>query len=221
VFADAGVSPYGAAIIAGVAAVIGGVLTAGSNLAVEALRRRQQRETQRERDQRELRQATRLVLAELLEIALTIRETAKSRLTWGSDHPLPAFAWREYRAILAAYLPISAWRWVEAAYQDANGLNWHVMEMQREFKTDGPVHFIEHEWLRQPFAACHLAISELEQALDEPSGIYGYSGYASPEELEEEIWGAATRRVLRARRVAAARSRSRAEPVEQGVLVLA
>jgi hypothetical protein len=187
VFADAGVSPYGAAIIAGVAAVIGGVLAAGSNLAAEALRRRQHRETQRERDERELRQATRLVLTELLEIGLTIRETAKSRLTWGSDRPLPAFAWREYRAILAAHLPISAWRWVEAAYQDVNVLNWRVMEMQREFETEGPVHFIENEWLREPFRAFHFATAELEQALDEPRGIMVTAGTQAWRTLKKEF----------------------------------
>jgi hypothetical protein len=171
--ADAGVSPYGAAIIAGVAAIVGGVIVAGSNLAVEALRRRQQRESQAELDQRELRQATRLVLAELAEISHAISETAKSRFTWRNDRPLPAFAWREYRAILAAHLPISAWRWVESAYQAANALNWHVAEMNRELESDGPIHFIENEWLRDPFRTLQQAMEELEGALGDARGAFG------------------------------------------------
>ena len=186
--ADVGVSPYGAAIIAGVSAVIGGLLTAGSNLAVEALRRRQQRESQAERDERELRQATRLVLAELAEIGQAIKQTAKSHLTWRSDRLLPAFAWREYRAILAAHLPLQAWRWVETAYNEANGLNWRVLEKNREFKSDGPIHFIDNEWLRDPFRTVHHAMAELEQALGDARGVFGYTGYASVEELEEGVW---------------------------------
>lgn len=94
----AGVSPYGAAIIAGAAAVIGGLLTGGSNLAVDALRRRQERARHAERDQRELRQATRLVLVELAEIRQGIEQTAKSQMTWRNDRPLPTSAWREVRA---------------------------------------------------------------------------------------------------------------------------
>lgn len=188
VLADAGVSAYGAAIIAGVAAVIGGVLTAGSNLAVEALRRRQQRESQAERDQRELRQATRLVLAELAEISQTIKQTAKSHFTWRSDQPLPAIAWREYRAILAAHLPLHAWRWVEGAYNDANALNLRVIGMNREFDTEGPVHFIENEWLRNSFRNVYHAMSELERALGDARGVFGYTGYASVEDIEEGVW---------------------------------
>jgi hypothetical protein len=183
-----GVSAYGAAIIAGAAAVVGGLLTAGSNLVIEALRRRQQRATQAEQDRRELRQATRLVLAELAEISQAIMQTAKSHLTWRSDRPLPASAWREYSPILAAHLPISAWRWVEGAYQGANGLNWRVMEMNREFESEGPVHFIENDWLRDSFRTLHSAMAELEQSLGEARGVFGYTGYATVEELEEGIW---------------------------------
>lgn len=186
--ADSGLSAYGAAIIAGAAALLGGLLTAGSTLGAEALRRGQDRKRQAERDQRELRQATRLVLAELAEIKGAIQQSAKSRLTWRNDRPLPAFAWREYGPVLAAHLPISSWRWVEMAYQEANRLNWSVMEMNREYKSDGPVAFIEKEWLRQAFRTLHQAMGELEVALGEPRGAFGYTGYASVQELEIGTW---------------------------------
>jgi hypothetical protein len=188
VVADASVSPYGAAIIAGAAAIVGGVLTGGSNLLVEARRRRHERAREAQRDQRELRQATRLVLAELAEISGSIKQTAKSRLTWGNDRELPEFAWREYRAILAAHLPLHAWRWVESAYNEANSLNWRVMQMNREFESEEPVHFIENEWLRDPFRTVQRAMAELEGALGDPRGAFGYTGYADPEQLEEGIW---------------------------------
>jgi hypothetical protein len=55
ILADAGVSAYGAAIIAAAAAVLGGLLTAGATLGAEALRRRQQGKEQAGRDTRELR----------------------------------------------------------------------------------------------------------------------------------------------------------------------
>ena len=169
--------------------MIGGLLTAGSNLLIEGLRHKQGRQDQEERDQRELRQASRLVLAELSEVSQTIRQTAKSKLTWRNDRQLPAFAWREYRAILAAHLPMSAWRWVEAAYDEANGLNWRVIGMNSKFEGGtGPVHFNDNEWLREPFRTLHQAMSELEVALGEDRGAFGYTGYADLDDLEAGIW---------------------------------
>jgi hypothetical protein len=183
------VGPYGAAIIAGASAIVGGTVTAGSNLFIEHLRRRAEGDTRAEQDQRELRLATRLVLAELAEISGQIKETARSHLTWRADRQLPAFAWREYRATLAAHLPIDAWRLVEMAYNDANILNWTVLAMNREFKSDGPIHFISKEWLRPMFESAYRAMAALERTLGEARGAYGYTGYASIEELEEEVWG--------------------------------
>jgi hypothetical protein len=188
VLGSASVSAYGAAIIAGVAAIIGGVLTAGSNLLIESRRNRQQRQERAERDQRELRQATRLVLAELAEIRNLIERTATSRITWGADRQLPAYAWREYRAILAAHLPLHAWRWVGAAYDEANALNWRVLDMQTESDSRSPVHFIENEWLRRWFRNVHSAMGELERALGDARGAFGFTGYATIEELERGIW---------------------------------
>lgn len=183
------VGAYGAAIIAGVSLVVGGALTAGASLRAEGRRSRREDERDEERKQRELRQATRLVLAELGEISGAIEQTATSRLTWRNDRPLPAFAWREYRAILAATLPLDAWRWVEFAYQEANALNWRVMEMNREFQSDGPVHFVENEWLRPGFRTTRQAMQALEAALGEPQGgAFGYTGYATIEDLEEGVW---------------------------------
>jgi hypothetical protein len=182
------VSAYGTAIIAAVSAVVGGALSAGANLLAEA--RRSGRETQREADraQRELRQATRLVLAELTEISAAITQSAKSHMTWRNERQLPAFAWREYRATLAATVAPGTWRWVEMAYNEGNALNWQMIERNAEFESDEPVHFADNEWLREPFRTIRYAMQELEVALGDPKGIYGYTGYRSVEEMEEGIW---------------------------------
>jgi hypothetical protein len=188
VLAASEVGPYGAAVIAGVAAVVGGLLTAGSNLGVETLRRRDERSARAERDKRELRQATRLLLTELAEIGQAIRQCAKSHLTWPNDRQLPNFAWREYRAILAAHLPLHAWRWVESAYSEANELNWTVLEVNAAYDRNGATSFGDNEWLRQPFRTVNHAMAELERTLDEPRGAFGYTGYASIEDLEDGVW---------------------------------
>jgi hypothetical protein len=188
VIADTGLDPYAAAIIGAAAAVIGGLIAAGSNLVVEGRRRRGEREAQAAKDARELRQATRVVLTEVAEINQAIRTTATSLTTWENERGLPAYAWREYRAILAAYLPVDAWRRVEQAYNSANALNWQAIEMNREFGSDGPIAFVDNEWLRGPFEVTHDAMEALERALGEAVGAFGYTGYASVEELGEGIW---------------------------------
>jgi hypothetical protein len=71
---------------------------------------------------------------------------------------------------------------------EANSLNWRVMQMNREFESEEPVHFIENEWLRDPFRTVQQAMAELEGALGDPRGAFGYTGYADPEQLEEGIW---------------------------------
>jgi hypothetical protein len=189
VFASGSVSAYGAALIAGLSAIVGGAITAGSNLLVEARRRKHDVESLATREQRDLRQATRLVLAELAEVDQAIRHSARSHLTWPLERQLPGFAWKEYRGTLAVHLPLHAWRWVESAYDEANGLNWRVIEFAREASTEGPVHRADVEWLRAPFRTIRHAMGELEQALGEPRGAFGYTGYASIDELEADAFG--------------------------------
>ena len=182
------VSAYGAAIIAAVSAVAGGALTAGASVWAEGRRAKREDARAEERDKREQRQATRLLLAELAEIREAIYQSAKSHLTWRTDQPLPAFAYKDWGAVLAATLPLHVWRAVEWAYREANRLNWAVMEMNREFKSEGPIHFIDNEWLRSGFRCADDAMRELEVALGEPRGVFGYTGYRTIAEIEEGIW---------------------------------
>jgi hypothetical protein len=183
------VGPYGVAIISAVAAVIGGALAAGSNLLATSFSRRHQDEAEQRRAESELRQAARLILEELAEVEQAIQSTAKTQLTWRSgERQLPAFAWSDHRHVLAAQVPDDAWRLVAAAYRSVNELNWHVIGLQREFKTDGPVHFIDKSWLQQPFRTIRVAIERLDDLVGPKAGIYAYSGYVSTEELEELLW---------------------------------
>jgi hypothetical protein len=183
------IGAYDAALIGAVGAVIGGVLTAGSNLLIETTRRRADRRAARDRDSRELRKATRLVLEELSEIDRTIQDAAKTQLTWPSqDRQLPAFAWREYRGILATHVVDEAWRWVAAAYEEANSLNWRVIELERELDTTTAAHFADKEWLRQPLRAVRAAMEKLEEAIGPHGGAFAYTGYVSTEELEAALF---------------------------------
>jgi hypothetical protein len=183
------VGPYGVAIIGAVAAVIGGVLAAGSNLLATWISRRHQDRSDQRRVESELRQSARLILEELSEIEQAIQSTAKTQLTWRSgDRQLPAFAWGDHRHVLAAQVPDETWRWVAAAYRSVNELNWHVIELQREFQTDGPVAFTDKSWLQQPFRTIRSAIEQLDGLVGPKAGIYAYSGYVGTEELEELLW---------------------------------
>jgi len=136
-----------------------------------------------------VRQAARLVLAELSEIEGMLRRTIRSGLTWGSgDRQLPAFAWETYRSVLALHLPQESWRWVAGAYDDVNTANWHVIELEREFGKPGPIHFEDTEWLRGPFRAVWVAMEQLERVIGPHGGVYTYTGRVSLEELEAELW---------------------------------
>jgi hypothetical protein len=180
------VGAYGAALIAAVSAVVGGLLTVGSNVLIEERRRKHAAEVARAAEQVELRRATRLILAELVEVTHTIRHVARSRSGWPSERRLPASAWDENRGVLAARMPLVTWRWVCTAYDLANEVNLQVVEREGHMTNDADV-----EWLRQPFRTAYRAMEELEHALGESEDPwYSYRGERSMEELEAEAFGA-------------------------------
>jgi len=168
--------------------VIGGLLTSTSNVLIE--RRRDARDEKRntERDEREVREAARLVLEELAEIDEALQQAIVSGYTWPADRQLPAFAWREYGAVLAVHLPPAAWRWIGAAYSSANKANWHVIQLQREDETEDSVEYGHNDWLREPFRTVRQAMEELETAVGRTSGVYAYTGHISVGDLEKEVF---------------------------------
>jgi hypothetical protein len=181
------VSAYAAALIAAGSAVVGGLLTAGSNLLIEERRRKHAVEAVETGELLELRRATRLILAELAEITQTIRHIARSRSKWPGDRRLPSWAWEEYRPVLATRVPLPTWRWVGTAYALAKDVNQQLAERERKPTDDADV-----EWLRQPFRTAYHAMEELETVLGESEDpFYSYRGRRSMDELEAEAFGAA------------------------------
>ena len=93
----ASVGPYGAALIGAVGAVIGGVLTSGSNLLIDHSRAKREAKVSAEEEQAELLQAGRPVLEELSEIDAALQQAIRSGYTWPADRLLQAFAWHVNR----------------------------------------------------------------------------------------------------------------------------
>lgn len=147
---------YGNALFGLVGVVIGGVITAGSNLLIERQRRGHEKEIQGERDKLELRAGVRLVLSELEEIDYAIRDAVRGR-GFNPDKRLPAYAWADHKAILATRLEDSVWLSVTNAYRETNELNWRLAGRLVRVPLDND----EKEWFREPW----LSVRGAQQAL--------------------------------------------------------
>jgi hypothetical protein len=155
-------SPSEVALFGLIGAVVGGCITAGSNLLIERLRRRHEKDREAETDSRELRQAVRLVLSEFEEIDYAIRQVVRSGI-WGPvEKQLPAFAWADHKSILAAHLDPDVWLSVISAYREENELNWHLRWRARLISVRGwSLSDEEKERFRLPW----LAVRGAQQAL--------------------------------------------------------
>jgi hypothetical protein len=183
-----GLGALAAALIAAGAVVAGGLLTSVPPFLLERSRRKREDSERQEKEERDWREASRLLLAELSEIDQAIQHSVRSKLTWPLSRQLPANAWQEYRGALASQPELPLWRFVSGAYNAANSANWKVIELAHEFETDGPVHLDDSKWLRTPFRSVRTAMEELDKALPGSKGAYAYTGYVSIEELEQELW---------------------------------
>jgi hypothetical protein len=101
VIAASSISPYAAALIGAIGAIIGGLLTSGTTLLIESRRRRSEKQGHKQLEERELRQAIRLVLSELEEIDYAMRDLVRSTRV-NRDKRLPAFAWAEHKSSSSA-----------------------------------------------------------------------------------------------------------------------
>ena len=145
-----------------IGALVGGAITAGSNLLIEWLRRRHEQDREGERDSRELRQAVRLVLSELEEIDYAIRQVVRSGVWGPPEKQLPAFAWADHRSIFAAQLDPDVWLSVASAYREENELNWHIRWRERLIPVRGwSLDNQEKARFREPW----LAVRGAQQAL--------------------------------------------------------
>jgi len=158
----AAVNPYWVAVIGLGGAVIGGFITAGSNLLIESTRRRHQHEDEDKRAEHEQRRAVRIVLAELEEIDYAIREVVESGVWGPAEKQLPAIAWAEHHETLADLDDAMAWTLVHNAYREVNDLNWTLRwrAQLRQVRTPD-LSENEKERFRKPW----LAIRGAQQAL--------------------------------------------------------
>jgi hypothetical protein len=159
VIAASSISPYGAALIGAIGALIGGALTSGTTLLVDWRRRRSEKQGQKQREDRELRQAIRLVLSELEEIDYAMRDLVRSTKL-NPDKRLPAYAWAEHKSILAVHLDDGVWASVTSAYREENDLNWRLAA-PRLLGTRSVLNEQEKKWVRPPW----LAVRGAQQAL--------------------------------------------------------
>ena len=82
-----------------------------------------------EEAERLVRQAARLLVAELSEIDHAIREAASAGAYWTDSmagRELPTATWNAYRDVLAMHADAGAWRLTAEAFQAANDLNWRL-----------------------------------------------------------------------------------------------
>jgi hypothetical protein len=182
--------------IALVGAIIGGSLTAGSNVVLELIRGHRSKKADTARRNAEARQAARLVLEDLDSIEATIREAVKADGFWHASRTLPAASWSEYRSVLAIAFDgePSSWRFVALAFQHADRVNWHVHRRREIAKMRGEdpslIRLIDEDrsMLRDLFRAVRTAMNELER-LTGPWGAFGRTGYVEEEEVERSVFG--------------------------------
>jgi hypothetical protein len=199
------VGPLTVAVITAVAGLLGAAVGSGATLWSERLRRKREERAAAEENRRELRQAVRIVLAELNGTKAVIRHAAAVQRAWLSDRPLPMDAWRRYRDALALRVSDEAWMMAEKAYGIAAELNQDIEDLhrkERESRTPsvGGVQINLRGLdptpplgdkpnlgkLRESFLHIHEAMVSLERELGPKAGVFHYTGYASGEEMWPE-----------------------------------
>lgn len=115
-------------------AVIGGGAVSSSNIGLEMYRTRRDRTREAHREQREARQAARLIAQELRSgRRLILSAQERGYFTWQPpERRLPAAAWTEHRAISAGQAPNADWAAISLAYTEFDRLNWLVLDVLSE-----------------------------------------------------------------------------------------
>lgn len=148
------------AIFGLVGVVIGGLITAGSNFLIERRRDRLMAGRTRQKEIQELKQAARLVEAELRQ-AETSSSVSVSRKRWwpAEAGPLEKNSWAQYRGVLALHLSAEDWKCVATAFEFIHGINaaWSsIQTVQTESSLEGPV-MSEELCGRIPFGISHIS----------------------------------------------------------------
>jgi hypothetical protein len=97
-----------------IGAVVGGVLSVGANVVIEATRNRRADKETTVRELSDRRQAARLVWAELKRSRLMVNSAKDGK--WPSGVSLPTQKWLIYGDVLAAQLRTDEWEAIEEAF---------------------------------------------------------------------------------------------------------
>lgn len=204
----AGVGPIATALIGALGAVIGGLLTSGTQVLIERGRSVRQREAEGDLRQIEWRQAARLILEELRSADTFVRQAVGARRYWEPPRHLAAVSWSKYSPHLAAYLgddlaDQALWRRVAEAFNQLERLNWLADDRWRlaarfaaehhdsDIKLLGAPRPIRariwpNDATREAWRAIRAAIRELEENLGlEHPNLHRESTDA---EIDKELW---------------------------------
>jgi hypothetical protein len=150
-------------------AIIGGTLTAGSNVLLDWVRGKRESKAVSQRDRRDARQAARLI-AEEVEYSRRLLRRAHERAIFTWEPPnrlLPSATWTEHRAEFAGG-PVSDEEWltVSRAYAELYRLNWYVRDVIEEdhYLKTGPSSPLEGRELG-PNANVPQALGRVDDAL--------------------------------------------------------
>jgi len=105
-------------------AVVGGLMTGYFTYLIE--RRRDRRDKKREKATRRnlVKQAARVVDAELEQAETSARSAVERQEWWPNElGPIEVGSWNQYRAVLASKLSLDDWRVVAAAFGFIHGIN--------------------------------------------------------------------------------------------------
>lgn len=168
-----------------VGVVIGAGFAFGGNYYFDWRRRGDEQRAKQERDERELRPAARLVLAELVTIDLAIRHAMRTGSAWQPNKQLPNSAYVQHSTVLAARLEPNAWLSVLGAYEMANDLNWQVLEGVSQPLSDDDKALFRAPWLAVRTAEEVLGILDLS-----PELVSGRTSaqHAATATLEKRYW---------------------------------
>ena len=190
-----GIGPVTAALIGAGGAVIGGALTSSGQIASDWRQASRQQAAEDKLRSVEWRQAVRLILEELREAELLIREATGARQFWEPPRQLSTSSWQKYSSHLAAYLEHSPeddalWQHVASAFSELNRLNWVSGDRWRRaerfaaFNQDGQparARIWPNDNTRMAWRSVRDAIRGLAASLDQ-------SPLDDDAKLEQELW---------------------------------
>lgn len=179
------------ALIGVVGVASGVVLSTGGQILVDGLRSRRERDAQEKQDARELRQSVRLVTEELAEAKRMIEKAAKARRYWPSPRMMPTDTWNRHRSDIAAAIESPLyWRFITAAYDAVNELNWTVQHRRNTTTLVDDHRLGAHVEAADNTRETWRTVRQAIQALEETINVQGPASriLREAEDAEREYW---------------------------------